>query len=235
MISVPGGDFVMDWAPVIVSFRTAVCATAATMVLGILAARWRLKRQGAAVEILDGILLFPLALPPTVVGLILLMVFGRQSPIGGALAEIGLTVVFTWPATVIAATVVAFPIMYQTAKGAFLQVDGELLDAARVFGYSERRILWQVMLPLAWPGILAGLILTFVRALGEFGATLMLAGNIPGQTQTMPIAIFFHVEGGNMTGAALLALVIVAISGGALFCLTRLMPTGWGSARRDGR
>ena len=235
MISVPGGDIVMDWAPVIVSFRTAVCATAATMVLGILAARWRLKRQGAAVEILDGILLFPLALPPTVVGLILLMVFGRQSPIGGALAEIGLTVVFTWPATVIAATVVAFPIMYQTAKGAFLQVDGELLDAARVFGYSERRILWQVMLPLAWPGILAGLILTFVRALGEFGATLMLAGNIPGQTQTMPIAIFFHVEGGNMTGAALLALVIVAISGGALFCLTRLMPMGWGSARRDGR
>ncbi|MFZ4599405.1 MAG: molybdate ABC transporter permease subunit [Terrimicrobiaceae bacterium] len=235
MISVPGGDFVMDWAPVIVSFRTAVCATAATMVLGILVARWRLKRQGAAVEILDGILLFPLALPPTVVGLILLMVFGRQSPIGGALAEIGLTVVFTWPATVIAATVVAFPIMYQTAKGAFLQVDGELLDAARVFGYSERRILWQVMLPLAWPGIFAGLILTFVRALGEFGATLMLAGNIPGQTQTMPIAIFFHVEGGNMTGAALLALVIVAISGGVLFCLTRLMPTGWGSARRDRR
>lgn len=214
----------MDWSPVLVSLKTGLCATAVTMVLGILAARWRMKRSGSLVDLLDGILLFPLALPPTVVGLLLLMIFGRQSPIGQALSGIGINIIFTWEATVIAASAVAFPLMYQTAKGAFQQMDGELLDAARVFGYSERRILWQIMIPLAWPGILAGLILTFVRAIGEFGATLMLAGNIPGRTQTIPIAIFFHVEGGDMPGAVLLSCSIVAISGFALFVLTRLGP-----------
>lgn len=214
----------MDWSPVVISLKTAFCATAATMLFGLVAARWRIKRQGPLVEFLDGVLLFPLALPPTVVGLVLLMIFGRNSPVGGALASVGLGVIFTWPATVIAATAVAFPIMYHTAKGAFLQMDGELLDAARVFGYSERRILWQIMLPLAWPGILAGLILTFVRALGEFGATLMLAGNIPGRTQTIPIAIFFHVEGGDMLGALMLSCTIVGISATALFVLARLGP-----------
>jgi len=222
----------MDWSPVLVSLKTALCATAATMVFGILAARWRIRRRGTLVEILDGVLLFPLALPPTVVGLLLLLVFGRQSPVGQALAGMGIHVIFTWEATVIAATAVGFPIMYQTAKGAFLQMDGELLDAARVFGYSERRILWNIMIPLAWPGILAGSILTFVRAIGEFGATLMLAGNIPGRTQTIPIAIFFHVEGGDMTGAALLSLVIVGISILALFVLTRLSPGSHPAARR---
>ena len=216
----------MDWSPVVVSLKTALCATAVTMVLGIVAARWRIKRHGSLVDFLDGVLLFPLALPPTVVGLLLLMVFGRQSPVGQALAGIGINIIFTWEATVIAATAVAFPIMYQTAKGAFLQMDGELLDAARVFGYSERRILWNIMVPLAWPGILAGLILTFVRAIGEFGATLMLAGNIPGRTQTIPIAIFFHVESGDMTGALVLSFVIVGISGCALLILTRLSPGG---------
>jgi molybdate transport system permease protein len=160
------------------------------------------------------------------------MVFGRQSPVGQALAGIGINIIFTWEATVIAATAVAFPIMYQTAKGAFLQMDGELLDAARVFGYSERRILWNIMIPLAWPGILAGLILTFVRAIGEFGATLMLAGNIPGRTQTIPIAIFFHVESGDMTGALVLSCIIVCISGFALFVLTRLGPVGMNPAPR---
>ncbi|MFA7344566.1 MAG: molybdate ABC transporter permease subunit [Terrimicrobiaceae bacterium] len=225
----------MDWTPVIVSLKTALCATVFTLLLGILAARWRIKRHGPAVEFLDGVLLFPLALPPTVVGLMLLMVFGRQSPVGQALSTLGVHLIFTWPATVVAATAVAFPIMYQTAKGAFLQMDGELLDAARVFGYSERRILWQIMIPLAWPGILAGLILTFVRAIGEFGATLMLAGNIPGRTQTIPIAIFFHVEGGDMVGAMLLSCVIVGISGGALFVLTRLGPGGTKTASLKGR
>lgn len=222
----------MDWSPVIVSLKTALCATAVTMVFGIIAARWRIKRHGAWVDFLDGVLLFPLALPPTVVGLLLLMVFGRQSPVGQALAGIGIHIIFTWEATVIAATAVAFPIMYQTAKGAFQQMDGELLDAARVFGYSERRILWNIMVPLAWPGILAGLILTFVRAIGEFGATLMLAGNIPGRTQTIPIAIFFHVEGGDMTGAALLSLVIVGISVVALLILTRLSPGSHPATRK---
>ncbi|MDX2079701.1 MAG: molybdate ABC transporter permease subunit [Terrimicrobiaceae bacterium] len=210
--------------PILISLQTAVVTTAITMVLGVAAARWRIHRRGWFVELLDGVLLFPLALPPTVVGLLLLMIFGRQSPIGEALAQIGVTIVFSWPATVIAATAVALPIMYQTAKGAFQQIDPELLDAARVFGYSERRILSEVMLPLAWPGLMAGLILTFVRAIGEFGATLMLAGNIPGRTQTIPIAIFFHVESGDMAGALILSLVIVAISAAALIVFSRLSP-----------
>lgn len=216
----------MDWSPVVVSLKTALCATLLTVFLALLAARWRIRWRGPLVEFLDGVLLFPLALPPTVVGLILLLIFGRQSPVGQALSSIGINIIFTWEATVIAAAAVAFPIMYQTAKGALQQMDAELLDAARVFGYSERRILWTIMIPLAWPGILAGLILTFVRALGDFGATLMLAGNIPGRTQTIPIAIFFHVEGGDMTGALLLAFVIVGISVLALFLLTRLRPGG---------
>jgi molybdate transport system permease protein len=212
----------MDWSPVIISLKTALCATAVTFVLALFAARWRVKRRGPALEFLDGVLLFPLALPPTVVGVLLLLVFGRQSPVGEALAAVGVRVVSAWPATVIAATAVAFPIMYQTAKGAFLQVESELLDAARVFGYSERRILWQILLPLAWPGILAGLILSFVRTLGEFGATLILAGNIPGKTQTMPLAIFSHAERGDMAGALMLSCVVAGISVCALFVLTRL-------------
>jgi molybdate transport system permease protein len=212
----------MDWSPVIISLKTALCATAVTFVLALFAARWRVKRRGPALEFLDGVLLFPLALPPTVVGVLLLLVFGRQSPVGEALAAVGVRVVSAWPATVIAATAVAFPIMYQTAKGAFLQVESELLDAARVFGYSERRILWQILLPLAWPGILAGLILSFVRTLGEFGATLILAGNIPGKTQTMPLAIFSHAEGGDMAGALMLSCMVAGISVCALFVLTRL-------------
>jgi len=214
----------MDWSPVAISLQTAVTATALTLIAGVSAARWRMGRSGRWVDFLDAALLLPLALPPTVVGLVLLMIFGRQSPVGELLASMGAAVVFSWPATVIAAFVVAFPIMYQTAKGAFLQVNNELVDSARVFGFSERRILWQVMLPLAWPGILAGLILSFVRGLGEFGATLMLAGNIPGRTQTIPIAIFFHVEAGDMTSAVILAGIIVAISVTALLVLARLSP-----------
>lgn len=214
----------MDWSPIAISLQTALSATALTLVAGVSAARWRMGRNGRWIEFLDAVLLLPLALPPTVVGLVLLMIFGRQSPVGELLASMGAAVVFSWPATVIAAFVVAFPIMYQTAKGAFLQINNELVDSARVFGFSERRILWQVMLPLAWPGILAGLILSFVRGLGEFGATLMLAGNIPGRTQTIPIAIFFHVEAGDMTSAIVLAAIVVAISVIALLTLARLSP-----------
>lgn len=214
----------MDWSPIAISLQTALSATALTLIAGVSAARWRMGRNGRWIDFLDAVLLLPLALPPTVVGLVLLMIFGRQSPVGELLASVGAAVVFSWPATVIAAFVVAFPIMYQTAKGAFLQINNELVDSARVFGFSERRILWQVMLPLAWPGILAGLILSFVRGLGEFGATLMLAGNIPGRTQTIPIAIFFHVEAGDMTSAIVLAAIVVAISVIALLTLARLSP-----------
>ncbi len=206
----------MDYSPIWISLKTALTATAITFLVGVLAARWRISYHGGWGGIIDTVLMLPLALPPTVVGLILLMVFGRSSPIGQALSSLGLTLVFTWPAAALAATVVAFPIMYQTMRAGFQQINHDLLDMARLDGLSEWRILWLVMLPLAWPALAAGVALSFVRALGEFGATLMIAGNIPGKTQTMPVAIFFSVESGE-TGAALtLAAITLAISLGAI-------------------
>ena len=161
---------------------------------------------------IDGILTLPLVLPPTVVGFFLLILFGRRSFIGHALQQIGITIVFSWPATVIAATVVAFPLMYRTTLGAFDQVNRNYLDAARTLGASEGVVFRRVLLPLAAPGVLAGTVLAFARAMGEFGATLMLAGNIPGRTQTMPIAIFSAAAGGDMDQAFLWVALIVLIS-----------------------
>jgi len=151
-------------------------------------------------------------LPPTVAGFILLLLFGRRGPIGRMLLHFGATVVFSWPATVIAAAVVAFPLMYLTARAALEQVDRSFLEAARTLGANEWRVFREVALPLAWPGLLAGTILSFARALGEFGATLMLAGNIPGKTETIPIAIYFAVEAGDRKTSAMWCAVDVAIS-----------------------
>ena len=160
----------------------------------------------------DGFFLIPLVLPPTVVGFLLLLLFGRNGPLGNLLRAFGATVVFSWPATVIAAAVVAFPLMYLTARAALEQVDPTLLQAARTLGATEWRIFRQVSLPLAWPGVLAGTILSFARSLGEFGATLMLAGNIPGRTETIPVAIYFAVEANEITKAATWCFIDVGIS-----------------------
>lgn len=202
----------MDYSPVWVSLKTTAAATLITFVAGVLVARWRYSCKNPFVGFLDAILLLPLALPPTVIGLALLLFFGRNSPVGQVLSDFGMTVVFSWEATVITAVVASFPLMYQAAHAAFQQIDSELLDVGRLFGMNEWQLLWQVMLALAWPGILAGVILSFVRALGEFGATLMLAGNLPGRTQTIPLAIFFHVDGGEMGQAVILSLITLAIS-----------------------
>ncbi len=161
---------------------------------------------------IDGVLTLPLVLPPTVVGFFLLLVFGRRSFTGQMLEKVGMTIVFSWPATVIAATVVAFPLMYRTSLGALEQVNPTLLQAARTLGASESLVFRRVQLPLAAPGVLAGTVLAFARAMGEFGATLMLAGNIPGRTQTMPIAIFSAAESGDMRGALLWVGLIVVLS-----------------------
>ena len=193
----------MEWSPLWISLATSVTATICTFVLGLAAAVWRERRSGPATALVDGIFLLPLVLPPTVVGFILLLLFGRNGPLGGLLRRLGVMIVFAWPATVVAATVVAFPLMYLTARAALEQVDPNFLQAARTLGASEWRVFREIALPLAWPGILAGTILSFARALGEFGATLMVAGNIPGRTETIPIAIYFAVEGGE-TGRALM-------------------------------
>lgn len=179
--------------------------------------------------LVDGIFLLPLVLPPTVVGLLLLLLFGRNGPLGKLLLTFGATVVFSWPATVIAATVVAFPLMYLTARAALEQVDPNCLQAARTLGASEWRVFREVALPLAWPGVLAGTILSFARALGEFGATLMLAGNIPGRTETIPIAIYFAVEANEIERAAAWCFIDVAISLallGGLYYWTHLQGPG---------
>jgi molybdate transport system permease protein len=202
----------MDWSPLLISLATSLAATAVTLVAGLAAAAWRQNRAGAGAALIDGIFILPLVLPPTVVGFLLLLLFGRNGPLGKLLLQFGTTVVFSWPATVIAATVVSFPLMYITARAALEQVDPHLLQAARTLGASEVRIFREVALPLAWPGVLAGTILSFARALGEFGATLMLAGNIPGKTETIPIAIYFAVEANEIQRAMVWCAVDVSIS-----------------------
>src|SRR5277367_3271629 len=202
----------MDWSPLFISLATSLAATAVTLIAGLAAAAWRQNRAGAGAALIDGIFILPLVLPPTVVGFLLLLLFGRNGPLGQLLLQLGATVVFSWPATVIAATVVSFPLMYITARAALEQVDPYLLQAARTLGASEARIFREVALPLAWPGVLAGTILSFARALGEFGATLMLAGNIPGKTATIPIAIYFAVEANDVRSALAWCFIDVMIS-----------------------
>ncbi|MBZ5693899.1 MAG: molybdate ABC transporter permease subunit [Acidobacteriia bacterium] len=202
----------IDWSPLWISLETSVTATLVTLVAGLAAAAWRERRTGAAMALVDGIFLLPLVLPPTVVGFLLLLLFGRHGPLGKVLLRLGATVVFSWPATVIAAAVVSFPLMYLTARAALEQVDSRFFEAARTLGASEWRVFSAIALPLAWPGVLAGTILSFARALGEFGATLMLAGNIPGKTATIPIAIYFAVEADDVQRAVAWCLIDVVIS-----------------------
>ena len=205
-----------DLTPIWISLKTATTATVITFFLGIMAARWMLGYRGKSKGLIEGLLTAPLVLPPTVVGFLLLLLLGRNGFIGQILNYFGLTVIFSWYATVIASTVVAFPLMYKTALGAFKQIDSNLFACARTLGASENRIFWKIMLPLAKPGLIAGTLLAFARALGEFGATLMLAGSIPGKTETIPIAIFFAAEGGAMDRALWLVIIMLIISLGVI-------------------
>ncbi len=208
-----------DPSPIWISLKTSLVATALALVFGVAAAEWRERRKRPFWLAFDGVCLLPMVLPPTVVGFFLLLLFGRNGPLGKLLMHFGALVVFSWPATVIAATVVSFPLVYVTARGALAQVDSALLDAARTLGASEWRVFRRVALPLAAPGILAGATLAFARALGEFGATVMLAGNIPGRTQTLPVAIYFDIEAGRIRDAFSAVLVVLAITGAVLAAL----------------
>jgi len=226
----------MDLSPLWISLATSVTATAITFVVGLAAAVWRERYTSPAMALVDGIFLLPLVLPPTVVGFLLLLLFGRNGPLGKLLLQFGATIVFSWPATVIAAAVVAFPLMYLTSRAALEQVAPALLQAARTLGASEWRVFREIALPLAWPGVLAGTILSFARALGEFGATLMIAGNIPGKTETIPIAIYFAVEADETQRALAWCAVDVVISLAllsGLYYWTRAQ--GLGRARRMAR
>lgn len=201
----------MDFSPFIISLKAACCATLLTFFLGLLAA-WLIAPMKRGKSLLDGLFSLPMVLPPTVVGFFLLLLFGNNSLLGKFLDALGMGVIFTWQGAAVASMVVSFPIMYRTARGALEQVDENLIHAARTLGMSELRIFLRVMLPASWPGIMAGTILAFARALGEFGATIMLAGNIPGKTQTMSVAIYTAVQSGNRALAYRWTAVIMAMS-----------------------
>ena len=194
------------------SLKTSFAALAVVFVLGLLAAWKSLGVTSRWKGIVDTVFTIPMVLPPTVCGFLLLLAFGNASPLGRWLMDNGVKLVFSWPTTVIAATVVAFPLMYRTARGAFEALDANMLDAARTLGWSERRIFLRLMVPLAWPSIAAGTVLAFARAMGEFGATLFCAGNYAGITQTMPIAIYFQWMGGNTDVAIFWVVVVILIS-----------------------
>lgn len=209
----------MDFSPLWISIKTAFIATIITSIIGIFISYKMANYRGRGKGFIDGILTLPLILPPTVIGFFLLLICGKNGFIGRIFMSFDKNIIFSWSATVIAATVVAFPMMYRTCRSAFEQIDKNMILAARTLGLSEIKIFFKIAIPLAWPGIIGGLVLSFSRALGEFGATLMIAGNIPKKTQTMPIAIFFSVESGDMNKAMFWVLIIVLISFFMIFLL----------------
>ena len=201
----------LDWSPLFISIKTGIVATIFSFFLGIYAARKVVKTTPGKKAIIDGILTLPMVLPPTVAGFFLLLIFSRRRPFGIFLFEnFGIKVVQTWLGCIIAATVISFPLMYRNARAAMEQIDVNLIYAGRTLGMSDTEIFWKVVIPTAGPGIASGTILTFARALGEYGATSMLAGNIPGQTGTISQKIAMVIQDGDyMTAGVWVAIVMV--------------------------
>lgn len=202
----------IDYSPLKVTLKTTGVAIVIIFVLGLAAAYFSLRIPPRAQDIADSIFTIPMVLPPTVCGFLLLMGLGRNTAIGSWFIEIGFPLVFSWQATVLAAVVVAFPLMYRSARGAFESLDITMLDAARTLGWSNRRIFFKLMLPLSWSSIAAGTVLSFARALGEFGATMFLAGNYVGITRTIPLAIYFEWMNGNTDVAIFWTIIIMIMS-----------------------
>jgi len=201
------------WEPIFLSLKVAAIATAFAFILGVFFAYLLNKKSVPGKNIWETLLILPIVLPPSVMGYLLLVAFGKRGLIGSFLLEkFDIQVVFTWLACVIAASVVSLPLMYQNAKAAFLSVDPAYEQAARTLGSGEAKIFFTVTLPLGWPGIISGIALTFARSLGEFGATLMLAGNIPHKTQTMSTAIYYAVQSGKDEMANTMVLILTVFS-----------------------
>lgn len=204
---------VLDLSPLWISLETAAATIAIVFVLGVLAAWWveRLHSESAKI-IVDGIFTLPMVLPPTVAGFFLLVIFGNNRIVGRFFIDtFGVQIAFNWIATVLAAGVISFPLMYRSARGALVQVDKGIMEAGRSLGMTEWRIFWRLHLPNALPGIIAGGLLAFARGLGEFGATAMLAGNIAGKTRTLPLAVYSAVAAGDFDSAGIYVLIIVTI------------------------
>ena len=204
----------MDISPIIISLKTALISMIFTFLLGLFIAKFVVNLKSEKVKmVLDGFLTLPLVLPPTVIGFFLLIIFGVNRPIGKFLLDfMGVKIVFSWWATVLASVVISFPLMYRSARGAFEQIDENLILAGRTLGLSERKIFWRVIMPNAMPGVASGGILAFARGLGEFGATAMIAGNIANKTRTLPLAIYSEVAAGNMESALDYVLIVTVIS-----------------------
>ena len=202
----------LDWSPLFVTLKTTFTAIVFIFILGLAAAYFCLHRTAKFRNLFDTIFTIPMVLPPTVCGFLLLLALGSNTAVGKWFIDIGFPLIFSWPATVIAAVVVAFPLMYRGALGAFDNLDPNMLDAARTLGWSESKIFFKIMLPLSWSSIAASTVLAFARALGEFGATLFLAGNYLGITRTIPIAIYFEWMNGNTDIAIFWTIILVIFS-----------------------
>lgn len=212
----------LDWFPAILSLQIATLATLIDLVIGVSVGWWLARTRWPGRDWVGAFFALPLVLPPTVLGYYLLVALGRQSPLGVWLDDIGWPLVFTWRGAVVAASVAALPLVVQSARAALESVDPELENVARTLGRSEWEIFLTVTLPLAWRGLFAGMMLCFARALGDFGATLMVAGNIPGRTQTLPLAIYDAVQSNNLAAANTLVLLITIGGWGLLILAQRI-------------
>ena len=213
----------LDWSPLFISLKTGAVATILAFFLGIYAARKVVKAKSGIKAVIDGLLTLPMVLPPTVAGFFLLLLFSTRRPVGAYLYDtFDIKIVQSWAGCVIAATVIAFPLMYRNARAAFEQIDVNLIYAARTLGMSEWKIFWKVVMPTAGPGVAAGTILTFARAMGEYGATSMLAGNFPGKTGTISQKIAMVIQDGDYLTAGVWVGIVMVLAFG-IVCVMNLM------------
>ncbi len=213
----------LDWSPLYISLKTGVVATMLSFFLGIWAASAVMRMGPRRKALLDGFLTLPMVLPPTVAGFFLLLIFSKRRPVGLFLYDsFGIKVVQTWLGCILAATVIALPLMYRNARAAFEQVDVDLIYAGRTLGMSEQAIFWKIVVPAAGPGIVSGTILTFARAMGEYGATSMLAGNIPGKTATVSQRIAMVIQDGDYLTAGIWVFIVLLIAFAAIYLMNRV-------------
>ena len=223
----------LDWSPLWISVKTGIVATVLSFFLGIFTARKVISLGTKGKSVWDGLLTLPLVLPPTVAGFFLLLIFSRRRPFGIFLYDtFDISAVHTWLGCILAATVIAFPLMYRNARAAFEQIDINLVHAGRTLGMSEMKIFWKVAVPAAGPGLASGTVLTFARAMGEYGATSMLAGNIPGKTGTISQKIAMVIQDGDYATAGVWVVIVLVIAFAAVFVINLIAGSKMKNIRR---